>query len=357
MVTGRKDSMAYGVIDYILVRNVFGGLSKIGFKSCEAGREKFQGTSLDFVWFDEEPPQDIYMECRMRVLDRGGFIFGTMTPLKGMTWVYDEIYLKSGVDKDVWCIFMEWADNPFLSDVETAALRQSMSEDALLSRCYGHFSTGRGLVYSEFDSNIHVIQPFDVPREWYDKISIDPGLNNPTSVHWYAVDGDGVVYVIAEHYEAKKDVYYHAQKIKEICEKLNWQGGKFGIEALIDSAASQKTLASSKSVAELFFECGINVNAKVDKDLFSGINRVKAYLKPMEGKPKLYIFSTCVNLIREIKGYRYGEGERPIKTDDHALDELRYYISSRPEPKKAAQSVTQIQKDKEKLIRKKTGWY
>ena len=42
-----------GVIDFIRVKNVFGGTSIIGFKSCDQGREKFQGTSLDYVWFDE----------------------------------------------------------------------------------------------------------------------------------------------------------------------------------------------------------------------------------------------------------------------------------------------------------------
>ena len=91
MNKGRQDSAESGVIDFILVRNVFGSLSKIGFRSCDQGREKFQGASLDFVWFDEEPPSDIYTECKMRVLDRQGEIFGSMTPLKGLTWVYNEI--------------------------------------------------------------------------------------------------------------------------------------------------------------------------------------------------------------------------------------------------------------------------
>ena len=56
MASGRKGAPEYGIIDHIVVRNAFGGFSKIGFKSCDQGREKFQGTSLDFVWFDEEPP-------------------------------------------------------------------------------------------------------------------------------------------------------------------------------------------------------------------------------------------------------------------------------------------------------------
>ena len=52
-----------------------------------------------------------------------------------------------------------------------------------------------GKVYVEFDENVHIISPFDVPKEWYDNISIDPGLKNPLSAHWYAVDFDNNVYV------------------------------------------------------------------------------------------------------------------------------------------------------------------
>lgn len=50
MQEGRKSSPSYGIIDYIVVKNELGGFSKIGFKSCDQGREKFQGASLDFVW-------------------------------------------------------------------------------------------------------------------------------------------------------------------------------------------------------------------------------------------------------------------------------------------------------------------
>ena len=74
MQQGRKDSLKNGVIDTIVVKNVFGGTSRLSFKSADQGREKFQGASLDFVWFDEEPPKDIYEECVMRVLDRCGEI-------------------------------------------------------------------------------------------------------------------------------------------------------------------------------------------------------------------------------------------------------------------------------------------
>lgn len=159
MLAGSKGSPSHGVIDYILVKNVFGGTSKIAFKSCEAGREKFQGASLDFVWFDEEPPKDVYEECKMRILDRQGHLFGTMTPLKGLSWVYDEIYLNCHNSKQVWYVFMEWADNPYLSAEEVNELTMSMSQEMLESRRYGKFTSGCGLVYSEF-SEANVIEPF-----------------------------------------------------------------------------------------------------------------------------------------------------------------------------------------------------
>ena len=353
MASGRKDAPESGVIDFIRVKNVFGGISVIGFKSCDQGREKFQGASLDFVWFDEEPPKDIYVECRMRVMDKKGDIFGTMTPLKGLTFVYNEIYLNKQNDPEIWCEFMDWSDNPYLDKSEVETLEGCMDERTLQSRKFGRFGVSEGLVYPEFEERIHVIEPFAVPKEWQDNISIDPGLNNPLSAHWYAVDFDDNVYVVYEHYEAGRDVDYHAEAIRRICQKLNWKRDSRGrICALIDSAAKQRTLSGVQSVAELFYERGILVNPDVEKDLFAGIARVKSYLRQDNGLPNIYIFNCCTQLIREIKGYFWGSGDAPRKVDDHALDEMRYYLMSRPKklPPKREKSV--IEKDKEALLRK-----
>ena len=353
MTSGRKDSPEAGVIDQIFVKNVFGGVSIIGFKSCDQGRERFQGSSLDYVWFDEEPPQDIYEECLMRVADRAGDIFGTMTPLKGLSFVYGEIYLNRKNNPQVWYEFMEWADNPYLSKKEVRHLTSTLDETTLQSRRYGRFCTREGLIYPEFEEAVHVIEPFSVPRDWQEIISIDPGLKNPLSAHWYAVDYDGNVYVVAEWYAADRSVEEHAAAIHEISTRLGWKRDYRGrLEALIDPAAGQRTLASAQSVSELFAERGILVNPRVDKDVFSGIARVKGYLKRDNGLPDLYIFSNCVNMIREFKGYFWGAGESPVKRDDHAMDELRYFIMTRPKPSRREESVSEITKDKDRRIRK-----
>lgn len=246
---------------------------------------------------------------------------------------------------------MEWADNPFLSKKEIENMTKSMSADEIETRRYGKFMQNGGMVYSEFDENLHVVDPFEIPKEWQDNISIDPGLHNPLSAHFYAVDFDGNVYVIAEHYEAGQTVLHHSNKIKQIAKRLGWKTDSRGyLHALIDSAANQRTLASEKNVVELFYENGILADCKVNKDLFSGISVVKSYLKTADGKSRLFIFKNCVNLIREIKNYWWGDGDVPMKKDDHALDELRYYLMTKPLNKEKVVK-TEIQKDKEKMAR------
>ncbi len=352
MLSGRKDNYKNGVIDYILIKNIFGTVSKIGFKSCDQGREKFQGTSLDYVWFDEEPPYDIYSECRMRVLDTDGDVFATMTPLKGMTFVYEDIYMNKYNSDNVWYEFMQWDDNPYLSETAKEEMRKSMSEEELKARQFGEFLDVGGRVYPEFDENFNVVEPFEIPYEWQDRLSIDPGLKNPLSCHWYAIDYDGNIYVVAEWYEREKDIEFHSNKIHEISNTLGWHRNSNGmLEALIDSAANQTTLASKKSVADLFYDYNILVNTNVNKDVFSGIQRVKSYLKSANGERKLFIFNTCKNMIREIKGYRWGKGDCPVKVDDHSMDELRYYIMNRPENKKPKVEKSLLQQNKERLMR------
>ena len=351
MLSGRKDSPAGGVIDQIKIKNVFGGISTLGFKSCDQGREKFQGTSLDFVWFDEEPPRDVYEECVMRVMDKRGDIFGTMTPLKGQTFIYREIFLNERKNPEIWYEFMSWEDNPFLPKKEIKLLEGALPESSLDARKFGKFSGGKGLVYPEFDFNVHVIDPFPIPYDWQCNISIDPGLQNPTSCHFYAVDYDGVIYVVAEHFEAGQSVDHHVRALFEIADRLNWRRDSKGrLTALIDSAANQRTLAYEKSVAELFAEKGVIVNTNVNKDLYTGIQRVKSLFE--QRPPRIYIFSCCTNLIRELKSYWWGFNDRPKKVDDHALDELRYFVMSQPPPPTLpAKQKSPVELDKEKLMR------
>lgn len=328
MYEGRKGSPEYGVIDFIMVRTKCGGLSKISFKSCEQGREKFQGTGLDFVWFDEEPPQDIYEECLVRTLDKeGSCIWATMTPLKGKSWVYDKIYLDAS--GEISTMFMSWEDNPYLLASEVRKMQSALSADALESRKYGRFMEGTGLVFSEFCSIENVVDPFDIPSGWYTCVSIDPGFVSPTAVLWVAVDMDENIYVVADYAVAGKQVEYHAREVLKISDTLGFPKDSSGLlPAIIDSAAIARTLGTADSVAQQFLKNGILADAKVDKGIVGGIMKMKALFKNVDGLRKLFIFKNCIHLIREIKDYWWGDDERPVKRDDHCIDALRYFVST-----------------------------
>jgi phage terminase large subunit-like protein len=85
--TARRQGVA-GALDTVLVRHVSGGVSELGFKSYDQGRQKWQGAVRDGIWLDEEPPPDIYTEAltRTNTVDDGMLLL-TFTPLLGVSEV------------------------------------------------------------------------------------------------------------------------------------------------------------------------------------------------------------------------------------------------------------------------------
>ena len=73
------------------------GISVLGFKSYDQGREKWQGATLDFVWFDEEPPEDVFVEGLSRTNATGGVVWLTFTPLKGFSAVVQAFIDECGM--------------------------------------------------------------------------------------------------------------------------------------------------------------------------------------------------------------------------------------------------------------------
>lgn len=92
----RKQGIPHGV-DSLLVRHASGGESTLGFKSYDQGREKWQGETLDVVWFDEEPPMDVYIEGKTRTNATAGMVYLTFTPLLGMSDVVEMFVKECGL--------------------------------------------------------------------------------------------------------------------------------------------------------------------------------------------------------------------------------------------------------------------
>jgi PBSX family phage terminase large subunit len=323
MLEGQSSAPEYGVIDFIIVKNKFGDVSKIGFRNCEQGRERFQGVSLDFVWFDEEPPAEIYDECLLRLLDRGGRHFVTMTPIKGRSWVYNRIYLKKDSTPNL-CVFtMSWADNPHLKKAEIKNMEKSLSPEVLESRKFGRFIASAGLVFAEFDDK-NIVVPFPVKDMRKKYISIDPGYNNPTAVLWACSDTADNIYIVADYEVSKQMIRTHINEIKRQTAELGWEIGD--TKVLIDSAANQRTAGSPVSPAEQYRNGGIAADTNVNKAVFDGIMAVKSLFCNACGERKLFVFKNCVNLINELRGYFWDKGDSPQQHNDHTIDALRYLI-------------------------------
>jgi len=89
------------LLDSIKIRHVSGGVSVIGLKSYQRGRESFQGETLDYLWFDEEPPADIYTEGLTRTNVNQGPVWVTFTPLLGMSEVVRRFLLEPSPGRSV----------------------------------------------------------------------------------------------------------------------------------------------------------------------------------------------------------------------------------------------------------------
>lgn len=104
---------------------VFKNGSMIKFKTYEQGWETFQGASKDWIWLDEEAPQTILNECKARLMDRNGAMLRTMTPLNGLTYTYDEFFIKPSKESATY--FFDTSHN---THIDTDAFNRIINEFA-----------------------------------------------------------------------------------------------------------------------------------------------------------------------------------------------------------------------------------
>jgi len=239
-----------------------------------------------------------------------------------------EHYIKSeyieNMDLDIRTWQFELFDNPILSREYIAELEASYSGVYYDRYIRGLWVHAEGMVLDEYDRELHIVDPFEIPRSWKRIRGIDFGFQNPFCCLWGAIDEDDRLYIYDEHYERQQLLDYHADEIKSR-----------GDHNLIGTPADH----DAQDVAELR-KYGVTTTPAI-KDVGIGIQKMKARFKVQEdGRPRIFISRNCTNLIREIPLYRWeepkegrAEKEEPVKVDDHALDALRYmimYIDRKP---------------------------
>src|SRR5262249_32515232 len=184
----------------IYVNHVSGGVSEITLKSYDQQRDAFQGTNRHFVWLDEEPPYDIYVECLLRTMVVSGLLLVTATTLQGMSEVIKAFFQPPEGDKSKFYVQATWDDVPHLDEAAKASLLASIPPYQRDARSKGIPQLGAGAIYQIPESDI-LVRPFAIPDHYPRAYGLDVGWKKTAAV-WGAKDPDsGVIYLYSEHYQ------------------------------------------------------------------------------------------------------------------------------------------------------------
>lgn len=282
--------------------------AEILFRSSD-DPDKLRGPNINWAWMDEaglskKGTWEIVIG-RLRADGQAGPCWVTTTP-KGKNWLYD-------MHKQMTVFKSATTQNPYLSKEFVKSLLDSYTGEFLRQEVYGEFARFEGLVYPDFNEDVHV-KKRDPKGFIYWGLAIDEGYTNPAVILLIGVDSDGRKHIHQEFYERGKlqsDVVAMAQEMA---------AGKNVTEVAVDSSAAG-LIADLRNV-------GLPAVPQKGR-ILDGIHVVQEHLKIQgDGKPYLTVDPSCVNTINEFQSYVWKPGkDEPVKEMDHAMDAARYYLA------------------------------
>ena len=283
--------------------------------------ESLLGQEIDWLVLCEAAhiERDVFERfLRARLASRTGRLVVPTTP-HGHNWIY-ELYQRGFANQPGWQSFhyATW-DNPNVSAHEIEAARRELPADTFAEQYGGAFTSPSGRVYREFEYGLHVVSGLKAPPGAIVFKAIDFGYTNPFACLWGALDANGRLLILHEQYRAQQALPLQAQQILETDARFVAAGCEIGPTFADPSGALER---------QLLADAGVRTTA-ADNRVAGGIEIVRRrMLRREDGTPGLLIDAGCRNMLREIEGYRWDEsalGARiPRKSDDHALDALRY---------------------------------
>lgn len=178
-----------------------GGVSRITLKTYDQGRERWQGDTLNYLWLDEEPPQDIYTEGLTRTNATGGIAYMTFTPLLGMSDVVKRFLLERAAGTHVTQMTIE--DALHYTPEQRKAIVAAYPPHERDARAKGIPILGSGRIFPFEDSLIEE-SPIQIPEFWPRIAAIDFGYDHATAVVWLAWDRDTDTVHIYDCYRRKE---------------------------------------------------------------------------------------------------------------------------------------------------------
>lgn len=313
-----------------------GNKSRISLKGAD-NEDSLRGSALDAIIIDEVDSVVSWSALWNEVLspslvDRKGWAWFIGTP-KGYSNLY---HLSSKQDPDYQAFHFTSYDNPHIDPEELDKERQRLTDDEFAQEYLADFRKHSGLIYREFDRKTHVVDEIELPGNDMYYRTMDFGAGNPTACLWIRTNGNQF-WVYDEYYQTEKTTDYHAGQILARHPQTFFTANfadPSGKQSMLDYAHFGLHLTpANKQILDTLTGTMKSPN---DQDWVAyGISQVRQWLKVQSStrEPRLLISSKCVNLIKEIETYHWEEGREqlkdvPHKTNDHALDALRYFAVS-----------------------------
>lgn len=319
----------------------FNNGSFIELMSYDQDVDKFSGVSRHWTHFDEEPPKPIFTECKMRLLDTAGSYWITMTPVDGMTWIYDDIFLLSlEPSAKIAVIIVDTAENPHVSAEEIEDVISGLDENERAARKEGRFVNIGRPVFSQFDFDRHVIPELNVDQlksilNWSQYNSMDYGLRNPTVWLWHAVGSDGTIISFDEISASGLFVNDFALMINEKNNKLNRRVPDIYVG---DPSIAQRNGIQGDTIKTAYSNFGIDILLG-NNNQHIGVEKMNRYLKGN----KWFITNNCPQLISSLQRTRWKIYDQAKRRADSApreeihrkhadpTDSARYFFSILPD--------------------------
>ena len=208
----------------------------------------------------------------------------------------------------------------------------------------GNWDVAEGAAFVEFSPDKHIIEPFQLPISWERVKGIDYGYAAESCCLWGILDAqDGTLIIYRELYRKGLTGLDLGRIITEMEVE-----DPFSVQGVLDTSAWARTGTTGPTVGETLQQLGHKLR-RADKNRIQGKIQIHEYLKLQQsGRPRLQIFNTCPNLIRELQGIPLSK-TRPEDVDtnasDHAYDALRYLIMSRPRISDPLERIRQMKKE------------
>ena len=202
--------------------------------SAEQDDRVFEGTTLDWAWFDEPFRRHIYIAVLRGLQKSGGHLWWSMTPLDE-PWIYDEVYTASheGKDKDIEIFEAQPGENKSIPLENREKFWSKLTEDEMQSRKFGKFAHLSGRVIKSYQPDLHRVPGFDIPKHWPVWLSIDPHRAKPKAVLFLTAAPTEVYYVCNEIF-MRCEIKELGALIEELMSQY-WMA-----EQLIDTSAQEE---------------------------------------------------------------------------------------------------------------------